>query len=246
MENTKLLSGNILKIIGCIAMLIDHLGAIIFPEVLVLRIIGRIAYPIFAFMLVEGCIYTRNRLKHLLLIFGMAIFIQVGYSLFMHDYSFSIFAVFSISIILIYIYDYLVKLSEDIKSTGDNKNKKILLFILLLLIALIIITSVIILDIKTTLLLAGYGFQGALIPVILYIVKKACNNNYITLGVFIVLIVGSALMRKELYNLFSLCAILLLLLYNDKKGKYNIKYFFYLFYPLHIIIIYLIYLLINS
>ena len=48
-------SNNVLKIIACITMLIDHMGVLLFPKITILRIIGRIAFPIFAFLLAEGC-----------------------------------------------------------------------------------------------------------------------------------------------------------------------------------------------
>ena len=57
------LSGNALKIIGAITMLIDHMGVVLFPGIAILRIIGRISFPIFAFMIAEGCRYTKNKLK---------------------------------------------------------------------------------------------------------------------------------------------------------------------------------------
>lgn len=51
---------NQLKIIACISMLIDHIGYVLFPDVTVLRLIGRIAMPIFAFFIGEGCLYTKT------------------------------------------------------------------------------------------------------------------------------------------------------------------------------------------
>ena len=60
------LSGNSLKIIAAFAMLIDHVGIMFFPTVAIYRIIGRISFPIFAFMIAEGCRYTRNKLKYIL------------------------------------------------------------------------------------------------------------------------------------------------------------------------------------
>ena len=57
-------SNNVLKIIACITMLLDHMGFILFPQYPIFRIIGRIAFPIFAFLLAEGCYYTKNKLRH--------------------------------------------------------------------------------------------------------------------------------------------------------------------------------------
>ena len=58
------LSGSVLKILACVFMFIDHLGVIIFPDVYILRAVGRLAMPIFAWMLAEGCFYTKNKLNH--------------------------------------------------------------------------------------------------------------------------------------------------------------------------------------
>ena len=49
-----------LKMIAVVAMLIDHIGAILLPQYEILRIIGRIAFPIFAYTLVEGFIHTQD------------------------------------------------------------------------------------------------------------------------------------------------------------------------------------------
>ena len=93
MINNKfgLLSGNILKIFGCIAMFIDHLGFLVFPNIQILRIIGRLSYPIFAFMLAEGCFYTKNRFRHFYVISLFGIVFQIVYYLVMEYIDLSIF-----------------------------------------------------------------------------------------------------------------------------------------------------------
>ena len=58
------LSGNALKIIACISMLVDHVGLMLLPNEIWLRYIGRIAFLIFAFLISEGCCYTKNKLKY--------------------------------------------------------------------------------------------------------------------------------------------------------------------------------------
>ena len=64
-----LLSGNGLKLVAALTMLIDHVGMLLFPQVLLLRIIGRLAFPIYAFMIAEGCRYTKNKLRYFLMVF---------------------------------------------------------------------------------------------------------------------------------------------------------------------------------
>jgi hypothetical protein len=72
----KFLPQEALKIIACLTMLIDHIAAVFLPreQTLLLRIVGRIAFPIFCFLLAEGVHYTRNPLKYgLRLLVGVAL-----------------------------------------------------------------------------------------------------------------------------------------------------------------------------
>ena len=60
MERSRGLDGGVLKCIAAALMLTDHVGAILLPEVLALRCVGRLAFPIFAFFIAEGYAHTRN------------------------------------------------------------------------------------------------------------------------------------------------------------------------------------------
>ena len=60
MERSRGLDGGTLKCIAAALMLTDHVGAILLPEVLVLRCVGRLAFPIFAFFIAEGYAHTRD------------------------------------------------------------------------------------------------------------------------------------------------------------------------------------------
>lgn len=68
-----------LKIIAFVTMTIDHIGAVFFPEAVVLRIIGRIAFPLFAYCLVIGYARTGNIKKYLRRLFLFAILSQPFY-----------------------------------------------------------------------------------------------------------------------------------------------------------------------
>jgi len=72
MKNNKVgIDAFTLKMIAAVTMLIDHVGYIFFPQYVLLRIIGRISFPIFAFLIVEGFMHTRDVKKY---IFRMIIF----------------------------------------------------------------------------------------------------------------------------------------------------------------------------
>lgn len=60
MERSRGLDGGALKGIAAALMLTDHVGAILLPEVLALRCVGRLAFPIFAFFIAEGYAHTRD------------------------------------------------------------------------------------------------------------------------------------------------------------------------------------------
>ena len=57
------LSQESLKLLACVTMLLDHIGVIFFPGS-VLRIIGRVSFPIFCFLLAEGFFHTRNKRRY--------------------------------------------------------------------------------------------------------------------------------------------------------------------------------------
>ena len=114
----KYLSANALKIIACVAMAIDHMGYMIFPSQKIFRIIGRIAYPIFAYFLAKGCYYTKNRLKRFLTLFIFAVVCQTGYYLFSKETKMSILVTFCISELLINFLCYFKESLANEKECG--------------------------------------------------------------------------------------------------------------------------------
>ena len=70
---------NHLKIIACASMLADHIGYFLFPQLEVLRWIGKIAFPLFAFFIGEGCVYTSSRKKYHLSVFLLGVGCQLVY-----------------------------------------------------------------------------------------------------------------------------------------------------------------------
>ena len=97
MKNNKLsLSGSSLKIIGMISMIFDHIMVVFYSlnkaylfdinTNTIFRIIGRLAFVIFAFLTVEGILKTRNKIKYLLRIGILALLMDLGMYIAMQSY----------------------------------------------------------------------------------------------------------------------------------------------------------------
>ncbi len=75
------ISQEALKLIACLTMLIDHIGAIFFPTTVWFRMVGRISFPIYAFLLSEGIHHTRSLAKYGLRLFLVALITELPYDL---------------------------------------------------------------------------------------------------------------------------------------------------------------------
>ena len=104
--NVGALSNNQLKMIALVCMTIDHIGAYILTDCIILRIIGRISFPIFAYMIAEGCTYTKNRKKYLGIMAITAFLYQTAYFVITGSLAQFILVTFTLSILLIYVTDY--------------------------------------------------------------------------------------------------------------------------------------------
>ncbi|MDF2547548.1 MAG: conjugal transfer protein TraX [Anaerosolibacter sp.] len=73
---------DVLKLLAIISMLIDHIGYGLFPKVMVLRYIGRLAFPIFAYHIAIGCRYTKDLHRYILRLFSFALISQIPYTIY--------------------------------------------------------------------------------------------------------------------------------------------------------------------
>jgi len=231
--NFSILSASSLKILACIFMFIDHFGVRLYPEVADFRIIGRLAYPIFAFFIAEGCKYTKNKVKRIITILLFGIICEISYLLYSGNYYGNILFTFTLSIILIYAIQhskYFLLKKQYIKA------------------ALIIITILPLIYIAAKLMRVDYGFYGVLSPVFVSALdykegktpeffKKLDNHKLKLVSFSIGLILLIYRYGINSVQLFSIFAVPLLALYNGKQGAYKLKYAFYLYYPLHLMFI---------
>ena len=231
-----ILSGNALKIIAALSMLIDHIGVIFFPQMKMFRIIGRIALPIFSFMIAEGARYTRNKARYFFMVFGLASVCQLVYFLYDGDTYMSILVTFSLSILTVYALQFFEESLFSFEASVLRKIFSCLTFIS-------VVSAVYYLN---TILRIDYGFLGCMLPVFasVFHAPKNCNVEFLkkldiipvhilmlSLGM-ICLAAGAGRIQY-----WSLLALPFLLLYSGKRGKANMKYFFYIFYPAHLLIL---------
>lgn len=211
------MSSFILKILACIFMLIDHIGFLFFPKQILFRIIGRLAFPIFAFQISIGYEKAHSKEKYILRMLIFTIVSQIPFYL-QHKYGnnndviLNVGATLTCGLLAIYCLDKIKKPWLKYISIG-----------------LIILLSIVV--------PMDYKWYGVLMIIIFYLFR----NDKLGIGVFYsLLVISYCHINNSIFNLPAIYALLPILLYNGKKGK-NIKYFFYAFYPVHMLILVLIY-----
>ena len=244
MLKLRFLNGNMLKIIAAITMLVDHMGLLFFPNEEIFRIIGRFAFPIFAFMIAEGCRYTRNKARYFSMIFGLAFICQVVYYVFDGSLYMCVLVTFSLSILALFALDNFKYIAFE--SDASLLQKFLAGGLFIAVVAFIYFLNLF--------MQIDYGFWGCMLPVFagLLHMPKNCNiaflqklDNNLTGVILLGLGLVPLMLEVGWVQPYSLMALVPLLLYSGKRGKLNMKYFFYIFYPLHLVLLEGIYLLLN-
>ena len=215
MSKFKGLSGNMLKLMGAAAMLLDHMGLMFFPGNEMFRILGRLAFPIFAFMIAEGAKYTRNRRRYLGQLLALATSCQAVYFLVDGSLYLSVLFTFSLSLGMIFALQ------------NWKRQPSTVSFVLFL-------ASVGATWALNRIFTIDYGFFGCTVPVFAALPhgtkfdRKEISTACLGLGLLLLAWDIGA------WQIWSLAALPLLLLYSGQRGKYRMKYFFYIFYPAHL------------
>lgn len=219
------MNSNILKIIGIITMTVDHIGFILFPKIILLRVIGRLAFPVFAYMIAEGCHYTHDRKKYLRNIFLLALLCQVAYTVFSGRWYFNVLMTFTLSILLIDAYDYMRSQIGPSRVRGTY-------FFALSLVGVYAFTEILPTFLKAYEFDVDYGFFGVLLPLLIYLGRDKLEK-------LLVAALGLTLLALSIRGVqwWSLSALLIFALYNGRRGRIPMKYFFYLYYPAHLLVI---------
>ena len=226
--NIKFINGNGIKLLAAVLMLIDHIGMFFFPSAAWLRCIGRISLPLFAYMLSEGCRYTKNKLAHVALLAASAAVCQAVYYIVNGTLEMCILVTFTLSTLNIYAMQFIC-----------------MVFLTLYLNSIDTVFGVP--------FRIEYGFWGCMLPVFAsafdfykmdagalaaldcHAARLACFFA----GMFM-LALTHHIFRGNLLQWFSLLAVIPLMCYNGSRGRLNLKYFFYIFYPAHISLFYII------
>ena len=241
----------ILKVVAIISMLIDHTTEALYNVIPgewwglydLGRIIGRTAFPLFCFMIVEGYYHTRNKWRYLGSLALLAFISELPFDSmfsrtdFRFEYSYqNVFFTLVMGLFAIILVD------------GINKNVKNIVLSIILQITIILPIMFAGLEISS-----DYGVIGVILIMTIYYFEKLqvlflrFSENFASerirfifagIAVFIWL-VGYDLFSGRIIETFGLPAVILIMLYNGKRGEYKIpKYVFYLFYPLHLILLY--------
>lgn len=222
----QFLSGAWLKLIAIISMLIDHVNkALIYPNLSsndgaltvlsnLFDIIGRTAFPLFCFLLVEGYFKTRSRKKYLfnLLIFG--VISEVPFDMFTTASFFNMNwnnVMFTLALVLITIW-----MIDVLKEKMQNLPKALWYFVSVIILSIMCIVAMYLsLDYEHHAILIGYFFY-------------LFHDTPILSIPF-----GYASMYTQPWALLGFG---LTLTYNGKRGKQN-KMLNYWFYPVHLLIL---------
>lgn len=217
------LDGTALKLIALVSMTVDHVGYFLFPEIEILRYIGRLAFPIFAYMIGEGCLHTHDLRRYFVRIFALGVFCQVFEVAFDGSWYLNVLLTFSGSIVIWYFADRLRR-----KRNAGNAAALITVSV-----ALLAVCEVLPRFLTKQEFEVDYGFWGMLIPVAVALLPK--KPQKITAVALLLCLI--ALHDGYTMSWFALCAVPLLILYNGKRGKWRLKYLFYVYYPLHVAVL---------
>ncbi|MDD4415064.1 MAG: TraX family protein [Oscillospiraceae bacterium] len=230
-----------LKCVAIIAMTIDHIGYLLIPpdKSMLFRMVGRIAFPIFCFLIVEGYFYTRNITKYALRLFAFALISEVPYDLAVKKSVFNMSRqnVFFTLLIGLLTIAFINKCTGSFLSIAKKYKPKTARLVFFISVLAFICSFATLASLYLALKLrVDYSLIG--LPTIL--------SFYVFRRYQVVGLSSIAFINLRLSGGFQAPAVLAaipLLLYNGEKGK-PMRWLFYIFYPAHLMCLYLLRLLI--
>lgn len=235
------ISGSTIKIIAVAAMLIDHIAAVVLIRqikvdyygsiasglyncYIVMRLIGRLGFPIFCFLLVEGFQKTRSVAKYAFRLGLFAVISEIPFDLALKntplefDYQNVYFTLF-FGLLALWAFDYFAK-------SGLSKPVRLILSAAALALCMG----------AAHFMRTDYAAMGVLTIAAMYVFRKEKLLSMLA-GCVVLTIM-------DLSELSAFFALIPIALYNGSRGL-KMKYFFYGFYPVHLALLYLICLLVG-
>lgn len=208
------LDTNFIKMIAILTMFIDHIGKIMYPDVLILQIIGRIAFPLFAYCIVIGVLYTRDVKKYVLRLALCGIVSQPFYVL-AFDTDWFVSNIFLNLLVGVLVIHTIVE------------RRWILLGLLIVFSGLSDI---------------DYGLRGILLMIVFYVFRENPRKSILMSTLILILpTVNDLIFQNQDMSIqgFSVLALPLIYLHTDFNLRIN-KFVFYGFYPIHLLTLYLV------
>ena len=216
-----MISAATLQIIAIVSMTIDHIGYYLIPDFWPLRVVGRLAFPIFAFMLVEGFKHTHSRSKYFARLLATALAAQVLF--YISAQCFGARYYHNVVFTLAFAFVSLICAEQG---------------------------GFFLVGIPLLVLAAGafdceYGAYGVLMIVLFYYSDKLFKNNrflcVMAQSISLVAMMSSVVLESGwLVQVYSIFAIIPIALYSGKKGRRLPRLFGYVYYPAHIAVFLLI------
>ncbi|MEK7088026.1 MAG: TraX family protein, partial [Patescibacteria group bacterium] len=220
------LSSTGLKLIAMATMFVDHVGLLFFPEEFLFRLVGRISFPIFAFLIAEGFEKTSHIWKYLYRLLAFAALSQIPYSLFMQTSGAS-----------------LIRLNIFFTLAGG-----LLALILLRKVrAAYAALGILLIAVIAKYALFDYGIYG-----ILAVLGSSLFLHFRSAGIAVLL--GLPFLRvvatlfsssPSLLQGYATLSVPFIMLYDGTHGRRLPRIYFYLFYPAHLLVLALIWFLIH-
>lgn len=227
------LSSFALKIIAVVTMLIDHIAMAFLAQgsslYMVMRSIGRLSFPIYCFLLVEGFYHTRDKKKHLYRLLLFAVVSEVPYDM-IHGHFINLLGQsVMVGLLIGYIMIWILYNISMFRIRYPKILLKVFSFGTLNWI---------------TQLIAVFGAMG-----LAYMLKVTYSYTGILLIFFFYTFreyhigkaIGNMVFNMEFYSLgiqwLGSLSVIPIAFYNGKRGKYKWKWFFYLFYPVHLFVL---------
>ena len=214
-----------LHIWAMLLMLCDHLQLTLLPDLPILRCVGRLAFPLFAFMAVEGYLHTRSLKKYLLRLLMLAVISEIPFDLLVSG---SVFDPMHQNVIWTIILGLCcIRAFENISADLKKMHSAVVIIASL---AAAIIARVDYSSAGVLTLLAFYAFRGNTVRCRLMQLLSLAFINLVLLGG-----IGFAFP----YQALAVLSLPIIWLYDGSQGPHNgfIKAANYLFYPAHMLIL---------